>query len=839
MSLATELQAIIDKISEDEVLLYTFVNGDINTVVNGAGGPYPSLAKLTSDLSTAYTKQEVDDFLALKATLESPALTGTPTAPTQSPLDNSTKIATTAYVDSSVGPSDKGFFLTQAALVAEYPTGQDGWYAVVGETDTVWTWDSDTTAWKNTDTNSQGTVTSIGITDGNGITSSGGPVTLSGDITVGLDTATQSTLASVAGKAPIADPTFTGTATIPIADITTANITTANITTGNITTADITTANFNAGAIDGGELSWNGQERTLNLVTGVDTTIQVGQELVLYAVNKSGATIPNGSVVSISGSQGNKPAIVLAQADTVANARKAIGVTTESILNNSSGFVTLNGKVRDLVLDDGTYGLGQVVYLSSTVAGGITNIQPDISVELGHVLANTTGGNTNGVIEVQINNESAVHELEQQVPHNSDSVIICNDGDNIQDKYDEAATLTPNGNPLSATNLASLIVMGGTYGNIQTAASDLYVNIIGIGTVTMGSLSLNGASNANFATIDNLTLAYYEDAGNYGIIKNIICDSFSNFLINDGLIENVKCDNNFYMENNSGIIDGIKTTSGFEVNENSISGIIKDVYATGNIDINDNFGTVDNVNSTSIFSNSLNSSIIKNCSASSFLTGYMLNDGTIDNCHSTGTTSYAFGGSWNSENYGTIKNCTAAGQFSFGQQYENSVTENCVGGDKAFAASSSQIQFDVNGFGVKGTYRNCTAGVKSFFGANETSGIKTVQANFYNCTAGANSFGFVNFGGAETHFSGKAIGCTSGNNGFFRAITGSTKILDGAVIENCVGGFNSFANGVNASNEGVILRCRVGTSGANAFSVTGTGKVRLCLDEDYNEINLP
>ena len=99
-------------------------------------------------------------------------------------------------------------------------------------------------------------------------------------------------------------------------------------------------------------LSWNNQEKTLNLVTGADTTIQVGQELVLYATNKSGATIPNGSVVSIDGSQGNKPTIVLAQADTVANARKTIGITTESISDNSSGFVTLNGKVRDLVLDE-------------------------------------------------------------------------------------------------------------------------------------------------------------------------------------------------------------------------------------------------------------------------------------------------------------------------------------------------------------------------------------------------------------------------------------------------------------------------------------------------------
>jgi hypothetical protein len=40
--------------------------------------------------------------LAAKAPLESPALTGTPTAPTATAGDNSTKIATTAYVDSAV-----------------------------------------------------------------------------------------------------------------------------------------------------------------------------------------------------------------------------------------------------------------------------------------------------------------------------------------------------------------------------------------------------------------------------------------------------------------------------------------------------------------------------------------------------------------------------------------------------------------------------------------------------------------------------------------------------------------------------------------------------------------
>ena len=45
------------------------------------------------------TLGDLDAQLALKAPLSSPAFTGTPTAPTQSAQDNSTKLATTAYVD--------------------------------------------------------------------------------------------------------------------------------------------------------------------------------------------------------------------------------------------------------------------------------------------------------------------------------------------------------------------------------------------------------------------------------------------------------------------------------------------------------------------------------------------------------------------------------------------------------------------------------------------------------------------------------------------------------------------------------------------------------------------
>ena len=59
-----------------------------------------------------------------------------------------------------------------------------------------------------------------------------------------LDGVTSAIQTQIDAKAPIADPTFTGTATIPTASVTTANITTSDVTTANITTANITTVDF-------------------------------------------------------------------------------------------------------------------------------------------------------------------------------------------------------------------------------------------------------------------------------------------------------------------------------------------------------------------------------------------------------------------------------------------------------------------------------------------------------------------------------------------------------------------------------------------------------------------
>ena len=678
--------------------------------------------------------------------------------------------------------------------------------------------------------------------------------------------------------APIDDPTFTGTVTAPL------------INAGSI--------DFNAGAGNGGEVSWNNTEKTLNLVTGSDNvTIQVGQEVVLYCRNTTGAQLTDGQVVKVIGSQGNNPLIALAQADTPANARGVIGVVTQIIPDNSNGFISLIGKVRDLTLDGGTYAVGDLLYLSSTVAGGLTKVRPDIGVEIGRVISISTGGNNAGVLSVSINNEVAVHELEQDVianttaigvnatailnhtnaifdnatniglnstaiglnstaiglnstaigvnataisdettrattaeginataiidnyaatPHNTDSVIICNNGDNIQDKYDEAAVL-------SISNKVTLLLMAGTYGDlaISDAAEGAYgVDVIGVGAVSIGNLSSPSSTNPILSHFKNFTCSNLGLDTSFGIIEDIKVNGSFNVGQTLGIIRKVIC-STFYTFLSYGTIDDIIC------------------FNTFTVDVGGNHGTIKNVTGTSSFVNFSNTGTIKNCESSLFLgIGYNDNQGIIDNCHSTGTSTIrSFFGNIGSSNQGTIRNCTAKGVECFGQQGVNGVTEYCTGGDRAFAGAASNLDFS-NGQGIQGTYRNCVGGNLSFLGYNNTTnGIKTMEATYLNCTAGANSFGFVNTAGAETHFTGKAINCTGGTNSFLTANNGAAKILNGAVLENCIGGYNSFA-GISGVNEGAILRCRT-LNTANAFKATGTGKVRLCLDGNYNEVNLP
>lgn len=148
-----------------------------------------------------------------------------------------------------------------------------------------------------------------------------------------------------------------------------------------------------AGSYTKGVLRWNDTDKTLEFDNGDDAvTIQVNQEEHVRCQNNSGADIANGSVVRINGSSGGFPTIVKAQADSAANASGTLGIATHTIENGTAGTVTTFGIVRGL--DTSSFSAGDAIYLSSSTAGGIVNIAPQVHVSLGYVITSSASDGT-------------------------------------------------------------------------------------------------------------------------------------------------------------------------------------------------------------------------------------------------------------------------------------------------------------------------------------------------------------------------------------------------------------------------------------------------------------
>jgi hypothetical protein len=117
-----------DPTSAQDAATKAYTDLQISNLVNGATSAYDTLKEiadlLVADESTAAA---LATTVAAKAPLASPALTGSPTAPTQSLSDNSTKIATTAYADRIVAtaPGNLSGVITSVGAVTTI-TAQTG-----------------------------------------------------------------------------------------------------------------------------------------------------------------------------------------------------------------------------------------------------------------------------------------------------------------------------------------------------------------------------------------------------------------------------------------------------------------------------------------------------------------------------------------------------------------------------------------------------------------------------------------------------------------------------------------------------------------------------------------
>lgn len=155
--------------------------------------------------------------------------------------------------------------------------------------------------------------------------------------------------------------------------------------------------NANSVTFAGGTaVSWNSTDLTLDVPTGVGPVIQVGQELVMLVHNDTGLTVTNGQVVygAVSGVTSGRPHVQLAKANNFSTLQGIIAVANMDILTDTAGFVTWLGVVGNL--NTSSFSAGDTVWVSPTVAGGLTNSKPEFpnySISVGKVLTShaTTG----------------------------------------------------------------------------------------------------------------------------------------------------------------------------------------------------------------------------------------------------------------------------------------------------------------------------------------------------------------------------------------------------------------------------------------------------------------
>ena len=119
--------------------------------------------------------------------------------------------------------------------------------------------------------------------------------------------------------------------------------------------------------------------------TDNDGVVDKAETVQIIVRNSTGVTLTKGQIVYLSGATGNRPNAVLSQANTEATSSKTIGWVTANIANNSDGYIGVSGSAHDL--NTSAFTAGDLLWLSPTVAGGITStipVQPNHAVFIGY-----------------------------------------------------------------------------------------------------------------------------------------------------------------------------------------------------------------------------------------------------------------------------------------------------------------------------------------------------------------------------------------------------------------------------------------------------------------------
>jgi hypothetical protein len=212
------------------------------------------------------------------------------------------------------------------------------------------------------------------------------------------------------------------------------------------------------------------------------------ETLTVRATNKTGSTLNKGAVVRINGAQGQRPTIALAQANSGASADGVIGILLATLANNATGLVCTAGLAKRL--DTSAYTEGVKLFLSPSVAGGLTPTRPsapDHAVAVGIVSHSSA---TTGSIEVNVvvgDHLEWLHDVLITTPTNGQVL-----------KYDSATSLWVNGTDVGGVAWGGITGTLSSQTDLQTALDGKYSTSNPSGFIT--SAALTGYATESFVT---------------------------------------------------------------------------------------------------------------------------------------------------------------------------------------------------------------------------------------------------------------------------------------------------------------------------------------------------
>lgn len=125
--------------------------------------------------------------------------------------------------------------------------------------------------------------------------------------------------------------------------------------------------------------------------------------------NNTGATLAPFTVVYINGALGNKATVAKAQANAESTSAGTFAITESSIADNANGNVISAGVLANV--DTSSFTDGDKLYLSPTVAGGVTTTKPSAPNHLVYVGVVTRSHPTLGTVSVRIQNGYELGEI--------------------------------------------------------------------------------------------------------------------------------------------------------------------------------------------------------------------------------------------------------------------------------------------------------------------------------------------------------------------------------------------------------------------------------------------